>query len=132
MGCIHTNTNITMIQPTINILQLTDEQMFYINDLGYEKSIFEYLTNEQLNHVIQSGGDAVSRLIEYKHYNKDCPENHNIYITKQKADIAKVFIDSQFIDVNIDELLDYLINKYGKVIARADYMLGDVTFVILK
>jgi len=33
---------------------------------------------------------------------------------------------------NHSEWLDFLIKRYGKVIARADYMLGDITFYILK
>ena len=96
---------------TVTNINIQINRPFYINDIKTEKSIFEYLSNEQLNHVVQLGGDAVSKLIEYKHYNKNCPENHNIYIHKQKAEIAKVFMDSKFVNVNIDELLDFLIQK---------------------
>lgn len=105
---IETGPTINIANSTINVIQV--DKRFYIHDIKSERSIFDYLSDEQLNHIVQVGGDAVSKLIEYKHYNKDCPENHNIYITKQKADIAKVFIDSHFVDVNIDELLDYLIS----------------------
>jgi hypothetical protein len=105
------NPNITVNNPTINILHMKEGTLFYINNIKEEKSIFEMLSDEQLNHILQLGGDSISKLIEYKHYNKDFPENHNLYITKQKADIAKVFIDSRFIDVDINELLDYLIQK---------------------
>lgn len=108
---IEIGSNITINNPTINILQINEEKLFYINNFKEEKSIFEILSPEQLNHILQLGGDAVSKLIEYKHYNKNCPENHNLYITKHKANMAKVFIDARFVDIDIEKLLDYLIQK---------------------
>jgi SAM-dependent methyltransferase len=52
-------------------------------------------------------------------------------LTGLPGDLAQSDIDQLFVH-NAADWLNYLINKYGKVIARADYMLGDVTFVILK
>lgn len=39
---------------------------------------------------------------------------------------------AQLVQYQSGSWLEYFIAKYGRVIARADYMLGDVTFIILK
>lgn len=52
-------------------------------------------------------------------------------LTGIPEDLAQSDID-QLIVHNEAVWLKYLISKYNKVILRSDYMLGDVTFVILK
>lgn len=39
---------------------------------------------------------------------------------------------AQLVQYQSGSWLEYFISRYGRVIARADYMLGDVTFIILK
>ena len=60
-------------KPIINIEQL--QVNLYINDFGSEKSIHQILTFDQKKHLLQQGGDTVKKLVENKHYNKNCPEN---------------------------------------------------------
>jgi hypothetical protein len=52
-------------------------------------------------------------------------------LTGLPDDMAQSDIDQLFVH-NPSVWLEYLISKYSKVLLRADYMLGDVTFVILK
>jgi|DEB19_MinimDraft_3_1074340.scaffolds.fasta_scaffold02394_5 SAM-dependent methyltransferase len=52
-------------------------------------------------------------------------------LTGLPDDMAQSDIDQLFVH-NPSAWLEYLISKYGKVLLRSDYMLGDVTFVILK
>lgn len=99
-------------QPNIinNILNVHINNSFYINDFSTEKPINQMLTYEQMNHIVKLGGNSVSKLVEYKHYNKDMPENHNILIKKKKADVAYVFQGHKFEEVDVEKILDYLIN----------------------
>ena len=76
--------------PIININVQVNNPKFIINDFGSEKPAVEILSHEQMNNVVTVGGDAVSKLVEYKHFNKDLPENHNIMITKIKADTIPI------------------------------------------
>ena len=102
----NSTTNITN-----NIINVqVNNQIFYIKDFSNEHPIKNALTYAQMNHVIQLGGNSVSKLVEYKHYNRELPENHNILIKKKKANVAYVFEGHKFKEVEIEKVLDYLIN----------------------
>lgn len=99
--------------PTINInidTVLIQAPILYINDFKTEKSLLHTLNHDQMLDAIRSGGDAVTKLIKFKHYNPELPINHNIALKQKRSDIVQVFNGNKFVDIPIEELLDYLIN----------------------
>ena len=85
--------------------------LFNLNDYP---SMFEYAT----------------QVVDKMYQNSNIGVAFNL-LTALPDDLAQSDIDQLFVH-NAGQWLDYLISKYGKVLLRSDYMIGDVTFVILK
>ena len=99
--------------PIINInirKVIIQTPVLYINNFKEEPLIGNVLTHEELQDVVEKGGNAVRQFVEYKHYNKNNPTNHNILLKQKKATIAQIFNGNKFIDTPIEELLTYLIS----------------------
>lgn len=74
--------------------------------------------------------DYAKQVVDKMYENATVGVAFNI-LTGLPDDMAQSDIDQLFVH-NPSAWLEYLISKYGKVLLRSDYMLGDVTFVILK
>jgi hypothetical protein len=83
----------------------------YINPFGNERSVMDTLSDKQLEHIAQQGGNAVSKLVQYKHYNKNIPENHSILLNRQKDDVAMVFDGLIFKEMSVDDIISILITR---------------------
>jgi len=74
---IQTQNNITQ-NNTFNILAFGKEDLSHITDDTYKK-------------IINKGFKSVPALVDAIHFNKDKPENHNIYISNIRDDYILVF-----------------------------------------
>jgi hypothetical protein len=59
--------------------------------------------------ILKSGDNIIPKYIEFKHFNKNFPENHNIKYEKNKGCLIKN--DDKWGLTNIDNLSDKLFNK---------------------
>ena len=66
----------------------------------------DYLTLDDLIRILKSGNNIIPNYIEFKHFNKDFPENHNIIYKKNLGCIIKK--DNKWSIINIDYLADNL------------------------
>lgn len=107
---IGNNLDQSKIQLNFNI-QINNITNQYINPFGEEKDIVALLSNKQKEHIIINGGGAITKLINYKHYNPQLPENHNILLNKHRDDYVMVFDGITFKEQSIDDIITLLISK---------------------
>jgi flagellar motor protein MotB len=75
-----------------------------INNYGNERT--DYITFDDMMRILNSGNNIIPRYIEFKHFNKDFPENHNIKYTKNYGCIVKK--NDKWTLININYLTDNL------------------------
>jgi len=78
-----------------------------INNFGNERT--DYITFDDMIKILKSGDNIIPKYIEFKHFNKNFPENHNIKYEKNKGCLIKN--DDKWGLTNIDNLSDKLFNK---------------------
>ena len=101
------------IQNIINIENIgrVSNNNVYVNSYGNEGDITNILSNSQMKKVISQGGNAISRLINFKHYNPQLPENHNMILNRIKDDKMLIFTGDNFEEMMTDEIILDLIAK---------------------
>lgn len=97
-----------------------------------------FSSNEKFNWVIAS--NLFNELVEdnYQHLFDNIEKMYNLsnnavafnLITSQVEDTNN--ISSQYYFYDSGKVLNYLLTTYKKVVVRADYLLGDITFFIFK
>ena len=88
-----------------NINNITNN---YINNFGSERT--DYITFDDMIKILRLSGDSIiPRYIEFKHFNKDFPENNNIKYEKNNDCLIKK--DGEWKITNINNLSTKLIDK---------------------
>jgi hypothetical protein len=95
---IQTNSNNT----TINNYTIT------INKFGSEDR--SYLTEDKICSILNKGFNAMPELIKETHFNKDQPQNHNIYITNLSKKTILIYDGERWVLTSKDSIIDDLIN----------------------
>jgi len=85
------NTNNENCNNTNNITNNT----ININNYGSENK--DYITKDYLIKLLKEPFQAIPRLIEYTHFNKDHPENQNIKLPNKKQPYVKVLRDDKWV-----------------------------------
>ena len=67
----------------------------HINNYGCENK--DYITKDYLIKLLKEPFQAIPRLIEYTHFNKDHPENQNIKLPNKKQPYVKVLKDDKWV-----------------------------------
>ena len=67
----------------------------HINNYGCENK--DYITKDYLIELLKSPFEAIPKLIEYTHFNKEHPENQNIKLPNKKQPYIKVLKDDKWI-----------------------------------
>ncbi|CAH6421766.1 Hypothetical protein KVN_LOCUS452 [uncultured virus] len=118
---------------------IDNSQTFNIQLVAYGKENYDKLTDKEYRIIINKGFKSIQEMVKALHFNKNRPENHNIYISNirdnyvmiydgnkwelrnRKETIQELFIAKKDILVDkFDELLDKLpehaINKFERFI----------------
>jgi hypothetical protein len=117
---INCNNNNNNNNTTNNIINNNNT---IINNFGSERT--DYITLDDIVNIFLKGGDnIIPKYIEYKHFNKDFPENHNIKYEKNKGCSIKNenkwkitdidYLSNKLLNNNSIELLRYFNNNYIK------------------
>lgn len=79
---INNNTN----RGTINNIdkQQNINQQIHINLIAHGKEDLSFITENEFKKILNKGFKSVENFIEHVHFNKNHPENHNIYISNMK------------------------------------------------
>ena len=104
-----TNNNDNSTNTTNNI---ETQNVIIVNSFGNENT--EYLTDRIVSKLIKDGPfTCLPKIIERIHFNPEHPENHNIKVTNQKANYAKVIKDRKWVFTNKKRAIDAMIqNSY--------------------
>jgi vacuolar-type H+-ATPase subunit I/STV1 len=117
-------TNNTNSNNNINNGTIIQNNIVQINPFGKEQID---ITDKQLIKFLRKCCNSVPELINFKHFNKDMPENSNVYISNVKATHAKIFtgdkweirdandIVHQLYEDNNDYLMDQFEDKKGEL-----------------
>ena len=101
------NTNNTNCNNTNNIVNNT----ININNYGCENK--DYITKDYLVKLLKAPFQAIPKLIEYTHFNKDHPENQNIKLPNKKQPYVKVLKDDKWVYVDRKStILDLIDEKH--------------------
>ena len=86
-------------------------QNIHLNLLNFNETNYEYLTDKDYIKCIKDCNNCVKTLIEKVHFNKNHPENMNIYISSIKGNFIMVFRENKWHLKNrkeqIDDLYEY-------------------------
>jgi hypothetical protein len=94
----NSNNNITMI----------NHYNISINKFGSEDR--SYLTEDKICSILNKGFNAMPELIKETHFNKDQPQNHNIYITNLSKKTILIYDGERWVLTSKDSIIDDLIN----------------------
>ena len=114
-----------------------------IKIIAYGKEDLSFITNENYENILNRGFKSIPHFVEYVHFNKNKPENQNIYISnmrdqyilifdgeqwqlKERDDVLQELIENKtdFLSDKFDELIDTLdegtINKFKRFLNERD------------
>lgn len=99
------NNNVNSNNNTININNNN------ITILPFGKENLDYLTENVYKKLFNDGFCSVPKLIEFIHFNKNHPENHNIYIQNIKENYVMIMEDKRWVLADLEEILRTLIDR---------------------
>ena len=79
--------------------------------LPHDKPKIDHLTDLDYYNILGRSLNSVPQMIEHIHFNKNKPENHNIYISNIKNKYVMVYNGSNWTIRNRDEIITDLINE---------------------
>ena len=115
-GCNNTiNNNTNSSHSHNNTHSNNDNSMnIHINNYGCENK--DYITKDYLIKLLKEPFQAIPRLIEYTHFNKDHPENQNIKLPNKKQPYVKVLKDDKWIYADRKStILDLIDEKHSEL-----------------
>jgi len=103
-------TNKLQIQNVVTN-NMNSHNQYNIKILNYNKTDYSHLTENDYMKCIADCNKCVKTMIEKVHFNKDKPENMNIYISSIKGNYVMMFKDNQWQIVNRKESIDDIFDK---------------------
>lgn len=97
----------------------TTNNTINIKIVPFGKEDMDYLTNKECMDIIKKGFSCVPHMVEYVHFNKNKPEQHNVYISNMKDQYAMIYDGKDWRMITKDKVLDKLfILKQGYLEGR--------------
>lgn len=78
-----------------------------------KENLNEIISEEMCKKILFKGFEAVPGLVEYVHFNKDMPQNHNCYISNLRGKYATIYDGSNWILKNTGDVIDILKENKG-------------------
>lgn len=133
---------------TMNVQQLNQQNNYNIKVLSFGQEDLSHLNDEVCDKIFRKDHKIIQRFVEQIHFNKDKPENHNVYIPnmrdkyvvlyngedwilKDRDEILTKLFDNKTdilrekLDVVRDRLSESLVNRATRILERADGDQGD-------
>ena len=108
------NQGKNMVQPklnngTINNVGKVKNMNIQINNYGCEN--IDYITDKVFKKLLNTPMSAIQKLIEYKHFHPDHPENHNVKITNIHDKYAKIYKDKKWLVKHKKDIVEDLVEN---------------------
>jgi len=99
-----------------------------INLIAYGKEDLSFITDDQVKKILNKGFKSIENLAQIVHFDKNRPENHNIYISNIKDSYVMMYdgIDWKLMNREnclqdiYDEKCDYLVEKFEQLEGKLD------------
>jgi len=92
--------------------------------LAFGKEDMSHLADEVCKKILNKGFKSVPTLVEFVHFNKNKPENHNVYISNIQTNYALVFDGNDWKLKERDNILQQLIDDKTAILSdKFDEML---------
>ena len=95
----------------INSHNNSNNRNYNIKILNYNKTDYSHLTEEDYVRCIKDCNKCVRTIIEKVHFNKDKPENMNLYISSIKGNYVMMYKENQWQIANRKETIDDMYDK---------------------
>ena len=95
-----------IINNTQNIKIDTLNNTVNINIAPYGQEDLSYITKKDYQKIFSRANMSVPAFVEQVHFNKNKPENHNVYISNMRADYGLMYDGEQWAIHNKEDLLD--------------------------
>ena len=100
----------------------------HINLIGHGKEDLSFITNDQMKKILNKGFKSIENLTQIIHFDKNRPENHNIYISNIKDSYIMMYdgIDWKLMNREnclqdlYDDKSDYLVEKFEELQCKLD------------
>ena len=90
-----------------NINNTIDQsQTFNVQLVAYGKEDYDKLSDKEYQIIINKGFKSVQELVKTLHFNKNYPENHNIYISNLRDNYVMVYDGKQWEVKNRKETIE--------------------------
>ena len=98
----------------INSNNTDNSTHIHINNYGCENK--DYITKDYLLKLLKAPFQAIPKLIEYTHFNKEHPENQNIKLPNKKQPYVKVLKDDKWVYADRKStILDLIDEKHSEL-----------------
>ena len=105
-----------------------NQQIININLVPYGQEDLTKISDAEYQRILRRGFNSVPALVESLHFNKNFPENHNVYISNMRDDYVLMYDGVKWRLKNRDETLqqlyedktDILETKFEELIKRLD------------
>jgi len=96
--------------------------------LAFGKEDMTHLADEVCKRILNKGFKSVPALVEYVHFNKNKPENHNVYISNMQNNYVLIFDGenwklkerNEILQQLTDDKTNILAEKFDEMIDRLD------------
>lgn len=93
----------------------------------------DYITNNIYKKIMNKGYQSVPQLINYIHFNKDKPENHNLLKTNMRDNKISIYDGEKFILVDKQHVLEQLYDTKSEIIEmKFDEIKDDLPNTVIK
>jgi len=110
---------------------INNTQNNYTNNIklvAFGQEDLSYISDQICSKILNKGFQAVPKLVEYVHFNKETPEFHNVYISNMRDNYAMIYDGKKWklndrtetIDTLIDTKKDFLIEKFKELLSTLD------------
>ena len=110
----HTTTN-NNITNHVQVAQLN--QQVNIKVLAFQKEDLSHIGDDLYPEILKRGFGSVESLVRYVHFDKNKPENHNIYISNMRDQYAIVFDGEDWRLEKRDDVLQKLIDDKSSILS---------------
>jgi len=111
---LHIGNNNTIINNAEHQNITNNNQNLNITINAYGKEDNSYLTNSIMKEILNKGFKSVEHLVQMVHFNKNYPQNHNIYISNIKENFIMTYDGNKWNLKNRDDTLQDFYDEKSK------------------
>jgi hypothetical protein len=103
---------------TLNNTIIGDNNINNINNItinAFDNTSLDYLTNDEIYECLKTMSDSYVRVLEKIHFNKNNPENQNIYISNLRMDTMRVFNGNLWTTTDKEETLVKICDNFTSI-----------------